>query len=51
VHRFFERHKITVKKKPARGGTGASGRRPQHATKTAKPATTGLLARTKTSNF
>ena len=28
VHRFFERHRITVKKKPARGRTGATGRRP-----------------------
>ena len=26
VWRFFERHKITVKKKPARGGAGARGR-------------------------
>lgn len=28
VHRFFGRHKITVKKKPARGRTGTAGRRP-----------------------
>jgi transposase len=28
VWRFFQRHKITFKKKPARGGTGAPGRRP-----------------------
>jgi transposase len=26
VWRFFDRHKITFKKKPARGGAGASGR-------------------------
>lgn len=26
VHRFFERHRITVKKKPARCRTGAAGR-------------------------
>ena len=26
VWRFFERHRITFKKKPARGGTGARGR-------------------------
>ncbi len=28
VWRFFERHNVTVKKKPARGGTGTAGRRP-----------------------
>jgi len=28
LHRFFERHKITVKKKSARGGTRTSRRRP-----------------------
>jgi transposase len=28
VWRFFKRHKITFKKKPARGGAGARGRRP-----------------------
>lgn len=28
VHRFFVRHKITVKKKPTRGGTRTSRRRP-----------------------
>jgi len=28
VWRFFERHNVTVKKKPTRGGTGTAGRRP-----------------------
>src|SRR6266704_4458510 len=28
VWRFFQRHKITFKKKPARGGAGTPGRRP-----------------------
>jgi transposase len=28
VWRFFQRHKITFKKKPARSGAGAPGRRP-----------------------
>jgi transposase len=28
VWRFFERHNVTVKKKPARGGTGTTGCRP-----------------------
>ncbi len=28
VWRFFERHNVTVKKKPARSGTGTAGRRP-----------------------
>src|SRR5947207_4452595 len=28
VWRFFERHNVTVRKKPARSGTGTAGRRP-----------------------
>lgn len=28
VWRFFDRHQMTFKKKPARGGAGAAGRRP-----------------------